>query len=281
MPAGDVPARSPRPSADNSGPDRTTADLLRGRLDPAHRRRADDPGGGDAATAARQHRPARRRDHGPARPRHDPGLDRHRHAVRPRIPGYMTAPNAKRAQPAPRGVHQGPGDAPSSYWANFPKFIVSQLKSRYGDAATAENDFGYDWHPQIVGDHSHMPMMVDMDERAWSRACSPWARTRPSAGRTPSPAAGAGQARLAGRPRPVRDGDGHLLEGLARRSKTGALKPEDIQTEVFFLPAAGVAEMDGQLHQHPAADAVAREGGRPAGRRPLGHLVHRTTSGCG
>ena len=37
--------------------------------------------GGDAAGAARQHRQARRRRAGAARPRLDPGFDRHRHAV--------------------------------------------------------------------------------------------------------------------------------------------------------------------------------------------------------
>ena len=44
----------------------------------------------------------------------------------------------------------------------MPKFLVSYLKSMYGDAATAANDFGYDWHPKITGDHSHMPMFVAM-----------------------------------------------------------------------------------------------------------------------
>src|SRR4029434_10284181 len=38
--------------------------------------------------------------------------------------------------------------SPTGYWANMPKFLVSYLKSMYGDAATAENQFGYDWHPK-------------------------------------------------------------------------------------------------------------------------------------
>src|SRR5687768_11003008 len=53
---------------------------------------------------------------------------------------------------------------PTGYWANMPKFVVSYLKSMYGDAATPENDFGYAWHPRIFGDHSHMPMFVAMNE---------------------------------------------------------------------------------------------------------------------
>ena len=51
------------------------------------------------------------------------------------------------------------------------------------------------------------------------------------------------------------------------------MRTEDIGTEVFFLPG-GVAHREGrQLHQHPAAAAVARQGGRAAGRLPLGALV--------
>src|SRR2546427_12619468 len=42
--------------------------------------------------------------------------------------------------------------------------MVSYLKSMYGAAATKENDFGYDWHPRIIGDHSHLPMFVAMNE---------------------------------------------------------------------------------------------------------------------
>src|SRR2546428_1526872 len=34
------------------------------------------------------------------------------------------------------------------FWTNKPKFMVSLLKAFYGDAATKENDFGYDWLPK-------------------------------------------------------------------------------------------------------------------------------------
>src|SRR2546428_6042467 len=42
--------------------------------------------------------------------------------------------------------------------------MVSYLKSIYGAAATKDNGFGYDWHPRIIGDHSHLPMFVAMNE---------------------------------------------------------------------------------------------------------------------
>ena len=43
-------------------------------------------------------------------------------------------------------------------------------------------------------------------------------------------------------------------------------KPEDVQTEVFLLPAANFAEKDGIVRQLGALDSVEVEGGRSAGR---------------
>nr|WP_302392604.1 molybdopterin-dependent oxidoreductase [Eggerthella sinensis] len=35
------------------------------------------------------------------------------------------------------------------YYTNKPKFLVSALKEWFGDAATVENDYGYDWWPKV------------------------------------------------------------------------------------------------------------------------------------
>ena len=35
------------------------------------------------------------------------------------------------------------------YYTNKPKFIVSSLKEWFGDAATVDNDYGYDWWPKV------------------------------------------------------------------------------------------------------------------------------------
>ena len=36
-----------------------------------------------------------------------------------------------------------------NWWGNRPKYITSYLKAIYGDKATKENDFGYDWLPKV------------------------------------------------------------------------------------------------------------------------------------
>ena len=35
------------------------------------------------------------------------------------------------------------------YYTNKPKFVVSALKEWFGDAATVDNDYGYDWWPKV------------------------------------------------------------------------------------------------------------------------------------
>lgn len=42
---------------------------------------------------------------------------------------------------------------PTGYWANMPAFVVSYLKSMYGDAATLDHEFGVGWHRRLSGDH--------------------------------------------------------------------------------------------------------------------------------
>src|SRR4030081_3940650 len=79
------------------------------------------------------------------------------------IHGYMNAPSALKKHDSLRDWLLAE-TTPRGYWANTPKFRVSYLKSMYGAAATKDNDFGYDWHPKIIGDHSHLPMFVAMNE---------------------------------------------------------------------------------------------------------------------
>ncbi len=52
--------------------------------------------------------------------------------------------------------------ASMNYWSNYPKFMVSLLKSLYGKASTRENDWGYAWLPKIDGNYSWMYIFDDM-----------------------------------------------------------------------------------------------------------------------
>ena len=160
------------------------------------------------------------------------------------IQGYMNAPSALRPHATLREYLADEASA-TGYWANMPKFMVSYLKSMYGAAATPANDFGYDWHPKITGDHSHMPMFVAMAEgRVKGMLCI---------GQNPATSLNAGLERTGLRRLEwLVVKDNFLTEtatfwARAPEVERGEVKPEDIKTEVFFFPSAQVAEIDGSF----------------------------------
>ncbi len=157
------------------------------------------------------------------------------------LPGYIPQPTSTRG-------HNTLADfleketVPKGYWANLPKFVVSLLKAWYGDAATADNEWGFGWLPRISGDHSQLPTFARMAE----------GKVEGLFLLGQNPAAGAPNARLnrAGLRKldwlVVRDF--FLLES-ATFWKEGPDNPDPatIGTEVFFLPAAAGAEKPGTL----------------------------------
>ena len=176
------------------------------------------------------------------------------------IQGYMSAPTALKKHDT---LHDylAAETLPTGYWANMPKFVVSYLKSVYGDAATKENQFGWDWHPKILGDHSHMAMFVAMNAgKVKGMFC---------VGQNPATSLNAKLDRSALRKLEwLVVKDNWLTETAtfwknAPEVKNGEVKTADIKTEVFFLPATQVAEIEGtftntqrllQFH-HKAAEA--------------------------
>src|SRR3989442_5902494 len=90
--------------------------------------------------------------------------------------------------------------SPTSSYGHLPKFLVSYLKSVYGAAATAANDFGYDWHPKILGDHSHIATFAAMAEGKVKGMCC--------VGQNPATSLNGGGTRLARRRLDWRVGNG-------------------------------------------------------------------------
>ncbi len=179
------------------------------------------------------------------------------------LPGYLPMPDARVAHDTFKDyvLTATTGLGITAFWGNAPKWIVSYFKAQFGEAATAANGYGYDYHPKITGDHSHMPIFVDM-----------------MAGKIKgffvmgqNPAVGGQNARFQRKALAkldwmvVRDFFETETAAFWRNSpeiKSGELKTADIKTEVFFLPAAVVAEMDGSFtntqrllqHHDKAAD---------------------------
>jgi formate dehydrogenase major subunit len=160
------------------------------------------------------------------------------------IHGYMPAPSALKKHDTLRD-YLATETVPTSYWANMPKFVVSYLKSMYGEAATPDNEFGYQWHPKITGDHSHMPMFVAMnDGRVKGMLCI---------GQNPATSLNARLERAGLRKLEWLVVKDNWLQETATfwrnapEVKAGEVRPEDIRTEVFFFPSAQVAEYEGSF----------------------------------
>ena len=155
------------------------------------------------------------------------------------IHGYLPAPTTLKKHDT-LSDYLTAETVPTGYYANTPKFVVSYLKSMYGDAATRENDFGYEWHPKILGDHSHLPMFVAMNAgKVKGMLCI---------GQNPATSLNAKLERAAMRKLEWLVVKDNWLQETANYWKTapevvsGEVKPQDIKTEVFFFPAAQVAE---------------------------------------
>ena len=68
------------------------------------------------------------------------------------LPGYHPVPNTNWPtladyNKANTPVTKDPKSA--NWWGNRPKYVASLLKAWFGDAATAENEFGYAWLPKV------------------------------------------------------------------------------------------------------------------------------------
>ena len=132
----------------------------------------------------------------------------------------------------------------TGWWHNFDKYLVSLLKAYYGDAATAENDFGFDWLPRITGDHSHQGYWLDMMD----------GKVEGLFVMGQNPAVGAPNSRLERKALAklrwlvVRDMVEIETASFWKDSpevERGELNPRQIATEVFLFPAAGHAEKEG------------------------------------
>ncbi len=128
------------------------------------------------------------------------------------------------------------------YWVNRPKFFISLLKAFYGDAATKDNEFGYQWLPKRASAdaYSHQHIFVDMYA----------GKIKGFLADGQNPAVGGPNAKLARSAMARLDWlvvkDIFLTE-TADFWKAPGVNAKDVKTEVFFLPAAPAAEKDGSL----------------------------------
>ena len=76
------------------------------------------------------------------------------------LPGYLKVPKPEDGsfegwmkRVTPTASKPGPWES-FNYWCNTPKFAVSFLKAMYGDAATKQNQWAYDYLPKVDRNYS-------------------------------------------------------------------------------------------------------------------------------
>ncbi|MDQ6664972.1 MAG: molybdopterin-dependent oxidoreductase, partial [Acidobacteriota bacterium] len=160
------------------------------------------------------------------------------------LPGYIAMPRAKQDGNFKKYCENE--IAHSGWWAESKKYFVSLLKAYWGDAATAENDWCFDHLPRLTGDHSHMTSVVNMIDRTVKGYFV------------------MGENPVVGSPHAAMQREGlRNLEWLVVRDfvkietaefwkqspehQRGEVKTGDIETEVFFFPAAAHTEKDGSF----------------------------------
>ena len=159
------------------------------------------------------------------------------------LSGYMSMPHADQDD---LDSFVAAGQKEVGFWGPYRSYAVSLLKSWYGDAATAENDWCYSLLPRISGDHGTYATVNNQLDGV----CKGYFLV----GENPAVGSANGKMQRLGLAHldwlVVRDFQ--LLECATfwkngPEIETGELRATEIGTEVFFLPAAAHTEKDGSF----------------------------------
>jgi formate dehydrogenase major subunit len=164
------------------------------------------------------------------------------------LPGYLPMPQFEQHPTFSEWVDSIRHPGQKGFWANAEAYAVSLLKAYFGDAATAENDWGYDWLPRLTGDHGTYQQTLDMIDGKIKGYFL--------LGQNPAVGSAHGRAQRLGMANldwlVVRDL--YMIESATfwkngPEIETGEIVPEQCRTEVFFMPAASHAEKEGTFTQ--------------------------------
>ena len=128
------------------------------------------------------------------------------------------------------------------YYTNKPKFLISSLKEWFGDAATVDNDYGYDWWPKVPSspDFTIMSTFELMDQEIikgyFNWGMNP-CHSAPNAGFVRRSMAKLDWLVVADQ----------VITESASFWKAPDMNPADINTSVYFLPCALIYEKPGTI----------------------------------
>ena len=162
------------------------------------------------------------------------------------LPGYLPMPFAHADRDDDLDAYVEAEKTEKGFWANTRNYMVSLLKAYWGGAATADNDFCFDYLPRLTGDHSTYVTVKAQIEGV----CKGYFLFGQN------PAVGSANARM--QRMGLANLDWLVVRDLVMiesatfwkngpEIETAEMRTEDINTEVFFMPAAAHTEKSGSF----------------------------------
>ena len=187
-------------------------------------------------------------------------------------PGYLPVPSAsvttlaeyhKKFTPATNDPQS------ANWWQNRPKYMVSFLKSMFGDAATPENEFGYGWLPKPEDGKSYSWLdLFDAMYKKEFKGFFAWGM---------NPACSGGNSNKTRQALANLDWmvNVNVFDNeTASFWKGPGLDPKKIKTEVFFLPCAASMEKEGSISNSGRWAQWRYQAQKPVGQsKPDGDIV--------
>jgi formate dehydrogenase major subunit len=164
------------------------------------------------------------------------------------LPGYLPMPTAGQDDTFEDWIEGISHPGSKGFWANARAYGVNLLKAYWGDAATAENDYCFDYLPRITGDHGTYRTVLDMIDGK--------VKGYFLLGQNPAVGSAHGRAQRLG----MANLDWLVVRDLfeiesatfwkdSPEVETGEIVPAECRTEVFLMPAASHVEKEGTFTQ--------------------------------
>ncbi len=164
------------------------------------------------------------------------------------LPGYLPMPQAEDHKTLQEWVDSIRHPGSKGFWGNADAYGINLLKAYWGDVATADNDYCFDYLPKITGDHGTYRTVLDMIDGK--------VKGYFLLGQNPAVGSAHGRAQRLG----MANLDWLVVRDLfeiesatfwrdSPEVATGEIVTEECRTEVFLLPAASHAEKEGTFTQ--------------------------------
>nr|MBA2559962.1 molybdopterin-dependent oxidoreductase [Propionibacteriales bacterium] len=164
------------------------------------------------------------------------------------LPGYLPMPNADDHQSLQEWIDAVRHPGAKGFWEKAGAYGINLLKAYWGDAATPDNDFCFDYLPKISGDHGTYRTVLDMIDGK--------VKGYFLLGQNPAVGSAHGRAQRLGMAnldwlvvRDLFEIESATFWKNSPEIETGEIVAEQCRTEVFLIPAASHVEKEGTFTQ--------------------------------